>query len=483
MTEGATALWLLDRGTYELALFAAVGLLIGGLDDLLVDLIWMGRGLWRRIAVYSRHRPACAATLAPPAAPGRIAVFVGAWDEAAVIGDMLATALDRFAHDDYRIFVGVYPNDPATIAAVRAVRAGHPLGHRIRAVSGPLAGPTTKAEALNRLWAAMLREEARDGVAFKAVVLHDAEDVVHPDELRLFDTLVERFDLVQIPVLPLVDENSRWISGHYCDEFSEAHGKQLVVREAVGADMPSAGVGCALSRGALARMAARHGGLPFDADSLTEDYELGLRLGEIGGRGVFVRLPAAQGGSGASGSGLVAVHAYFPATLGEAVRQKTRWMTGIALSGWDRLGWRGGLAEGWMRLRDRRAILAHVVLAAAYAAMLLGTLSTAAHFLAGDGGAPVLSPALGMLLPVTSAMLVWRLAMRALMVARLYGWREGLRAIPRTIVGNLIGMAAARRALLRYAGMSLAVAFRGAAHRAPVWDKTRHRFPGQTGSP
>ena len=118
----------------------------------------------------------------------------------------------------------------------------------------------------------------------KAVVLHDAEDVVHSGELRVFNTLVERFALVQLPVLPLVDQASRWISGHYNDEFAEAHGKTIVVREALGAGIPSAGVGSAFSRDMLGAIADSRGGVPFDEDSLTEDYELGLRVNERGGR-------------------------------------------------------------------------------------------------------------------------------------------------------------------------------------------------------
>jgi adsorption protein B len=43
-------------------------------------------------------------------------------------------------------------------------------------------------------------------------VLHDARDLIHSGELRVLDTLVERFDLVQLPVLPLTDRHSRWIS-------------------------------------------------------------------------------------------------------------------------------------------------------------------------------------------------------------------------------------------------------------------------------
>jgi adsorption protein B len=438
----------------ELMLFAAVGLFVGGIDDLAVDLIWLSRLCWRQLTVYRRHEPVTAATLPPPNNPGRIAIFIGAWDESAVIGEMLRTALGRFDHGDYRIYVGVYPNDPATIAAVGAVASED---RRVRMVSGTLAGPTTKAECLNRLWAALQHDEIAEGRTFKAVVLHDAEDVVHSAELKLFDRLIERFDLVQLPVLPLVDRGSRWVSGHYMDEFAEAHGKALVVREALGAGMPSAGVGCALSRAALQQMSDLGEGRPFDAGSLTEDYELGLRLTDFGGRGIFVRMPIASGGK------LVAVRAHFPATLEEAVRQKTRWMTGIALSGWDRLGWRGGWAEHWMRLRDRRAVLAALILGAAYAALILWAFSHALR-----RGVPP-GPWLATLLTLNAVLLVWRMAMRFWMVARLYGCREGLRSVPRTIIANIIAMMAARRAVVQYAGL---------ARQGPIaWDKTSHIFP------
>lgn len=310
--------WLVDVALREAALFAAFGILIGGIDDLAMDLLWLVRAAVRRWTVYRRHAPASAATLPPPARPGRIAIFIGAWDEGAVIGAMLRHALDYVDHADYRLFVGVYPNDPATQAAVEAVRRHHPHGARVRIVGGMLPGPTTKAECLNRLWAALLAEEEAGGTRFKAIVLHDAEDVIHAQELRVFDRLIERFDLVQLPVMPLVVPGSPFVSGHYADEFAEAHGKQLVVREALGAAVPSAGVGCAIGRDIMTRIADARGGQPFDADSLTEDYEIGLRIKELGGNGVFVRLPERESG------GLVAVRAYFPATIDAAVRQCDR---------------------------------------------------------------------------------------------------------------------------------------------------------------
>lgn len=436
----------------EIALFAAVGFLVLGLSDLAVDLVWLVRAAFR---LGGRRAVATVDMLDAPAAPGRLAVFVPAWDESQVIASMLRHALAAFDGGDFRIFVGCYPNDPDSIAAARSI-----VDPRLRVVVGPAPGPTTKADCLNRLWDAMLADETATGRRYKAVVLHDAEDVVHSAELRIFDALVERFDLVQLPVLPLIDPSSRWVAGHYADEFAEAHAKALVVRGSLGAALPSAGVGCAIARDALADLAAGHG-TPFDARSLTEDYELGLRLRQAGGRAAFVRM------SPRAGRPVVATREYFPATLSAAVAQKARWMLGIALSGWERLGWSGGPAERWMRLRDRQSVLAAVLLLAGYAAFLLWSLRSAAAL--AFGLSPVaIPPPLQMLLLANGGLLCWRLAMRSAFVAHAYGWHEGLRAIPRTLVANLIAMLAARQAVTRYA-----------ASRASAWDKTDHVFPAQ----
>lgn len=443
---------------HEVMLFAAIGLTIGGLDELAIDIAYIVRSVWRRIAVYSRHEVMTTATLPLPEKPGRMAVFVPAWHEADVIGPMLWTALQKWGEGTYRIFVGTYPNDAETIARVAALAEHDP---RIILVVNTRDGPTTKADCLNALWAAMLREEIAEGADFKAIVLHDAEDVVHPDELRLLDRMIDRFDLVQIPVVPLRSQQSQWVSGHYGDEFAESHGKYLVVREALGAAVPSAGVGCAIRRDALAALAEYQGGHPFDAQSLTEDYELGLRLSERGCRGVFVRMNDANGQP-------VCSRGHFPETLTDAVRQKARWTVGISLSGWDRLGWAGGPVERWMRLRDRAAALSALVLFAAY----LGGVGWAAIWsiqLLGDLPITPVPPLLTRLLAFTSLLMAWRLAVRAWFIGRAYGWRQALLSVPRTLVANLIAIMAARRALGAYIRL-----LRG----APLtWDKTRHRFP------
>ncbi len=443
---------MLAGATYELMLFAAVGLALGGIDDLAIDLIWLWRSGHRRLTVYRRHARATVTTLPPPVLPGRFAIFVPAWAEAAVIGPMLRAALARIDHGDYRLYVGTYPNDPATRAEVVAVAAADA---RVVMVCGTRPGPTTKAECLNRLWQRMVADERAEGRPFKAVVLHDAEDVVHPDALTVFDPLVERFDLVQLPVLPLIDRGARLVSGHYADEFVESHGRQLVVREALGAGLPSAGVGCAIARPALAAMAAAGGDAPFDERSLTEDYEIGLRLGAGGGRGILVRITG-RGGT------IVATRAYFPATLDAAIRQKTRWLTGIALAGWDRMGWAAGVAETWMRLRDRRAILAALVTAIAYLATLLFAAATLA------GVAVPIGPALTALLWFNLATFAWRIVMRAAMVGRVYGLAEGLWSIVRLVPANIIAIAAAWRAVCAYLVVR---------DGPPAWDKTTHVFP------
>jgi adsorption protein B len=195
---------------------------------------------------------------------------------------------------------------------------------------------------------------------------------------------------------------------------------------------------------------------------MTEDYEMGLRIGALGLKTMFVRLPARPGERG-----IVASRGHFPATLGSAVRQKARWLGGIALSGWDRLGWSGGLGERWMRMRDRRGPLAALPMLAAYMAALIWSQIWLAEAL----GAPIdarLDPALITLLTINGWLLAWRILIRACFTAHAYGAWEGLLSIPRIVIGNLIAILAAARAIAIHLG--------GGARR---WDKTVHIFPAE----
>ena len=87
----------------------------------------------------------------------------------------------------------------------------------------------------------------------------------------------------------------------------------------------------------------------------------------------------------------------------------------------------------------------------------------------GGSQASVEHPLMHLLLTGSALCLVWRLAMRSAFVTATYGWGEGLRAIPRATVSNIIAMMAARRAVFVYLKMRRDGVVR--------WDKTTHAFP------
>ncbi len=440
---------------HELFLFAGVFFLIGAADEILVDLTW----LWLRLKGRAKARilPASAARSDQLSdLSGKAAVFIPAWQEAGVIGATISHMLKVWPQQSLRIYVGCYRNDAATVEA--AIRAAGGDG-RLRLVIHDRDGPSTKADCLNRLYRALEDDELRSGNASHMVVLHDAEDMVDPAGIALLDAAIGDAELAQLPVLPLPQPASPWIGSHYCEEFAEAHGKAMVVRDALRAGMPLAGVGCAIGRSALAQLAtSRADGLPFAADCLTEDYELGLGIAARGGRARFLRCRHASGE-------LVATRAYFPARLDIAVRQKTRWIHGIAFQGWDRLGWNGRPADIWMQMRDRRGPFTAIVLAMAYFLLVLATLGWGLNMM-GAGPALQLSPALKIILALNFASFVWRATWRFGFTAREYGWAEGVRSVLRIPVANIIAIMAGRRAFAAYA--------RTLGGQLPVWDKTHH---------
>ncbi len=438
----------------ELGLLAAVLFAIFGIDDVLLDAL--------RIAGVGRSR-------LPLVDPGqrsarRFAVFVPAWREGPTIGAMLQTLVTRWPSEPIRIYVGVYPNDLATLLAVAGIAA---LDQRVRIIINDAAGPTTKGACLNRLWRACIADRANGAFDAEAVLLHDAEDLVDAAELLVLADALDRADYAQIPVVPVPDSRARWIAGHYCDEFAETHQRDLPVRAALGALLPLAGVGCAFRIEALLSLANLDG--PFPADSLTEDYELGIRLAAAGATGAFIRRWTLDGR-------LVASRGYFPAGIEQAVRQKTRWLRGIAFDGWDRLGWvgvpgqslSGRLAGYWMLWRDRRAALAAVAILCGYTALVLALVAQASSASAvreALAGATTLLVLTGF----NVVLLVWRALVRMVYVWQLYGWHQVPLALLRMPVGNILLVMTAWRGLWGHWFWR-----RG---RPLAWDKTEHQFP------
>lgn len=436
-------------------IFALFWFVIGAVDEAVVDLVWFW--LWLTGRVRTARLPGDAP---PDTAIGPIAVFFPAWREAEVIGTTMAHTLRAWPQAALRVYVGCYANDPATLEAARLGAAGDP---RVRLVTLERPGPTTKADCLNRLHAELLADERREGIRVCGVILQDAEDMVHPAALPLFARTLVEADFVQLPVRPEPQRHSPWVAGHYCDEFAESHAKTLVVRGALGAALPAAGVGCCFGRDMLDALTAlrRQEGAsgPFAAECLTEDYELGWLIARLGGRSRFLRVRDAKGE-------LVATRACFPPTLAEAGRQKARWIHGIAFQSWDRLGWSRRPIDIWMALRDRRGPLIALVTAVAYSCVVLVVALLAARA-AGWQGARAADPAITGLLQVSLAALAWRLGMRLAFTWREYGLAEALRSPFRAVVGNVIAIVACRRAIGAY--------LRTLRGGGVEWDKTEHR--------
>ena len=118
-----------------------------------------------------------------------------------------------------------------------------------------------------------------------------------------------------------------------------------------------------------------------------------------------------------------------------------------------------------MLLQDRISILSAIVLTAAYTAIVLSALLAVAQTQGIYRPAPF-SPMLRSLVWLNSAFLFWRLGVRAGFVAAVYGPKEALLSIPRSVISNIIAIMAARRATIAYVRHIWG---------APLtWDKTAH---------
>ena len=360
----------------SIAIVIAVVIFISGLDDLFIDLFYWGRRTWRALTVYSRHEQMNhKALLGVDEKP--LAIMVPAWQEHGVIGKMAQLAATTLDYENYHIFIGTYPNDPQTHADVEQVRAHFPNVHSV-VCARP--GPTSKADCLNNVLDAIFQFEQRSGIEFAGFILHDSEDVLSRLELRLFNFLVDRKDLIQLPVYPLERPLREFTGGHYLDEFAELHAKDIVVREALVGQVPSAGVGTCFSRRAITALLEMGDGVAFDTQSLTEDYDIGFRLKQLGMREIFVRFPVHDAdqptdpdqprrhGRSAREASVICVREFFPDTLNAAVRQKSRWITGIVIQGFKTLRWTQSGVLNYFLWRDRKGALTNF---ASFLAMLL----------------------------------------------------------------------------------------------------------------
>ena len=160
---------------YYATFIVAMFLFLSGLDDLFIDVYYWFHHFFAR-EKFNRYQKDSPERLdGVPEKP--TAIFVPAWHEWDVIGQMLTHAVNTIQYKNYDIFVGVYPNDPETIHKVEEVSKRFP---NIHAVISDRPGPTTKADNLNQIHQGMLRWENKTGLRYDIIVMHDAEDIIHP---------------------------------------------------------------------------------------------------------------------------------------------------------------------------------------------------------------------------------------------------------------------------------------------------------------
>jgi len=464
-----------------LMIIVGIIFLVSGLDDFFIDIAFIVRSLYRKYIVLPKY-PAPTAKQLLDQPEQHVAIMIPAWDESAVIRPMLENTLKSINYKNYRIFVGTYLNDLDTQREVDLVCAKSKQVHKIVT---PHDGPTNKADCLNWVYSGIRQYEIQKGIRFQIFVMQDCEDVIHPLCYKLFNYLMPRLDMVQLPVASLETKWHQFTGGHYLDEFAQAHYKDMLVREALGAAIPAAGVGAAFSRKALETVCAKRNNELFSIDSLTEDYEFGYRLHEYKLRQAFVRFSVPitvvkrNWFSGkpvhVQKQDVVCVREYFPNKFKFSVRQKSRWVIGITLQGWVNLGWHGNLATRYMLYRDRKSLLTNLSSLVGYLLVVLvcsmwimqALVPDAYHF------PPLLEKGslLWNVLLINAFLFVNRVFMRGYCVYKLYDMKQALLSFPRMIWGNVINFLATGRAINQYLKFLKTGKF-------IKWDKTAHQYPG-----
>lgn len=455
--------------------------IVSGTDEFFVDMICIYRKLRHRFIVEKRYTLLSDVQLFAKAEQN-IAIMIPCWDESAVIGRMVSNTVNVLAYSHYVIFIGTYPNDPKTRREVALLREKY---HNIERIVCPKDGPTSKADCLNWIYEGIKLYEKEHGVNFDIIAMNDSEDIMHPWVLKLYNYLIPRVDMVQLPVFPMERPWYMFTAGHYLDEFAENHTRDMMVREHIGGAIPSAGVGTAFSHSILNKLAATQNNQVFTLGSLTEDYDLGLRLYDMGAKQIFVRnAPVWISGDTVQEKSVplwlqrnyIGIREYFPDTFRAAVRQKSRWVAGIALQGWARIGWKGSAGQLFMLMRDRKGIITNFINLMANMMLVILSLYLLQPYLFPDAyRLPPLvekGSVIWWIVCINFFFFFWRITLRFAFVNGVYGpWQAAL-SIPRLFWANVINFFATMRALRLF----LAYCITG---KSIAWDKTDHVFPNE----
>ncbi len=282
----------------------------------------------------------------------KLAIMVANWKEEEVLAQMVQANSGILLDENTHIFLGVYPNDEATKTVAESLANSIANVH---CVINRKNGPTYKGQMLDELINGILDFEKENKLRFDAFIMHDSEDLIDPSSLLLYRQNLSNYDFIQTPVLSFNRHSLNFVGGTYLDEFAEIHSKDLLVRQATKAAIPSAGVGTCMKRNLVLYFRDLQEGALFPHKDLTEDYILGLRASQFGFRSLFACYMQTFTDQ------LIATREFFPSSFKASIRQKARWTMGICYQGWQRLGWFGEFNQRYFLWRDRKAILAPFV--------------------------------------------------------------------------------------------------------------------------
>ncbi len=425
--------------------------LLGSLDDIIVDIL-----TWWKVPK-SRSKP-----LTPEISPAagdkpQIAIFVANWHEADVLGPMVERNLANFTYGPVRFVLGVYPNDTETVAVAEALAERFPGS--VEVVVNRRNGPTSKGQMLNEMFA---RVFAKPASAPELVIMHDSEDVIAPRSFDVYAIESRHHAMIQIPIFSLDSRDRSLVAATYMEEFAERHTGEMLLREELGAFVPSAGVGTCLRKDLILHFIAERGHV-LQPGSVTEDYVLGAEAHQAGFSTAF----ASYRDVTAPGSPIVATFEYFPKTFGASLRQRTRWTFGIGFESARRLGWFGSAWNRFFLYRDRKGAVANF-LPLFSIVLLAACLVVRPDF---SAFAPWQRSLLLAVLALNSVSLVLRLVQKSLSLRKIYGSYDVLGLFARWPFALIINALAAARAWRSFIVKS------GLASKPIAWAKTQHELP------
>ncbi len=440
----------------------AFWVLVNGIDDLVIDIAAVFSYFRRRFSKSPQLRSPTEADL-DSVSPRLMAVFVPNWNEHRVIQKMIENNVTKLRYPGVEFFVGAYPNDPRTLAAVREAMKRHPNVHLSIC---PHDGPTSKADCLNWIYQRMLLYEEEQGIRFDMVLTHDAEDIMDPDALRWINYYAQWNEMVQIPVLALPTPFRELSHGVYCDEFAEFQFRDMPARELLGGFIPSNGVGTGFSRRALEMLAEAHENRIFEPGCLTEDYENGCRIHRLGLKQKFIPITFRDGCP-------VATREYFPRKFHDAAKQRTRWITGIALQSWEFHTARDTFSSLYWFWRDRKGIIGNLVSPLTNVLFVFGSTTwTSAHVLHTEWRLAGELSSLYSVYMTGLALQAFHTLIRISCCARIYGFAFACGVPIRIVLGNWMNGFATCKAIWNYSNAKI-------HGRALQWAKTEHAYPNR----